>query len=300
MSEPSTGKKRCLHQITTPSGYFGVLAMDQREDSLGQMLASAGLPDDWPAMVEFKVAACEALADCASAVLLDPVAGLQAAIARSALPGQRGLLVTAEDLGFVEDPGGRRSEIAPGMNAEMVRRLGGQALKFLIYARLERPAALSRQEAAVGALAEDCSRADLLLVVEPLTYRLPDESADEYQRSRPETVLEVARLLESWGGDVLKLEFPWPLDTPEGEARAAESCQLLTESVNIPWAVLSAGVDFDMFSRQVAIAVEHGASGFIAGRAVWKEAATLAGEERAEFLHTEARRRLEQLMNLLP
>jgi tagatose 1,6-diphosphate aldolase/sulfofructosephosphate aldolase len=40
---------------------------------------------------------------------------------------------------------------------------------------------------------------------------------------------------------------------------------------------------------------EGGASGFIAGRSVWREAVALDGPDRDEFLSTVARPRLEEL-----
>ena len=61
-----------------------------------------------------------------------------------------------------------------------------------------------------------------------------------------------------------------------------------------PWAVLSAGVPFDEFTAVLEVAFdEGGASGFIAGRSVWRETLVLAGPARQEFLETVARPRLD-------
>ena len=62
-----------------------------------------------------------------------------------------------------------------------------------------------------------------------------------------------------------------------------------------PWALLSAGVAYDTFLRQTVLACQAGASGVIAGRAVWAEAVALDGVARDRFIDTVARRRLEQL-----
>ena len=64
----------------------------------------------------------------------------------------------------------------------------------------------------------------------------------------------------------------------------------------MPWALLSAGVDHDTFCGQLRDALAGGASGFIAGRSIWKESVALEGERRSAFLRGEARRRLEQLL----
>ena len=67
----------------------------------------------------------------------------------------------------------------------------------------------------------------------------------------------------------------------------------------MPWALLSAGVGFDDFRERVRIALDNGASGFIAGRAIWGEAVTLTGAARVAFLEQTAVPRLAALRDLL-
>ena len=56
---------------------------------------------------------------------------------------------------------------------------------------------------------------------------------------------------------------------------------------------------FDHFTDIIRIAAdEGGASGFIAGRSVWREAVALAGRHREEFLTTVALPRLERLIEV--
>jgi tagatose-1,6-bisphosphate aldolase len=63
-----------------------------------------------------------------------------------------------------------------------------------------------------------------------------------------------------------------------------------------PWAVLSAGVPFTEFTEVLRVAFDDGgASGFIAGRSVWRESLELRGVERQTFLDTVARPRLDTL-----
>jgi len=63
----------------------------------------------------------------------------------------------------------------------------------------------------------------------------------------------------------------------------------------VPWALLSAGVDYPTFRRQAELACEAGASGVIAGRAIWAEAVALQGEAREAFLAGAARGRMAEL-----
>ena len=43
----------------------------------------------------------------------------------------------------------------------------------------------------------------------------------------------------------------------------------------MPWVILSAGVGIEEFLLQVGLATEAGASGFLCGRAIWKDAVPL-------------------------
>jgi tagatose 1,6-diphosphate aldolase len=63
--------------------------------------------------------------------------------------------------------------------------------------------------------------------------------------------------------------------------------------------LLSAGVDFDSFKRQVEIACEAGASGFLAGRALWQEGAQIRSrQERMNFFRNTAALRLKKLAEI--
>jgi len=57
-------------------------------------------------------------------------------------------------------------------------------------------------------------------------------------------------------------------------------------------------VDYETFVQQVTVACNAGASGIAVGRAVWKEAVTMDGDERMKFLRTTAKYRLSRLTSL--
>jgi len=123
------------------------------------------------------------------------------------------------------------------------------------------------------------------VVIENLVYERPGE--DLRGQAREDSIIESARALNDLDIDLLKLEYP---GSPEG-------CRRLSAIVDRPWAVLSAGVPFDQFTGIIRIAAdEGGASGFIAGRSVWREVVSLAGQERQEFLTSVALPRLERLI----
>jgi tagatose 1,6-diphosphate aldolase len=63
--------------------------------------------------------------------------------------------------------------------------------------------------------------------------------------------------------------------------------------------LLSAGVDFETYLDQVAVACDAGASGILCGRTVWKETTRLDELARMSFLQTTASERFRQLAALV-
>jgi tagatose-1,6-bisphosphate aldolase len=119
-------------------------------------------------------------------------------------------------------------------------------------------------------------------VIENLIYPLPGEEPWSAEK-RGDLVVEAAEMLAETGADLVKLEYPG----------SPEACRRVADVVRGPWAVLSAGVGFDEFQDVLRIACdEGGASGFIAGRSIWKEVVGLEGPARQEFLDDVARPRL--------
>ena len=128
-------------------------------------------------------------------------------------------------------------------------------------------------------------------MLEPISYPIKpgQKKIDaDFAVQRPELVLESARQLVPLGVDILKAEFPTDANHETDESKMIDyCCQLSDISAGIPWVLLSAGVDFSTFQRQVEIACAAGASGFVAGRAIWKEALETANEAtRDHFLNT--------------
>jgi sulfofructosephosphate aldolase len=219
-------------------------------------------------------------------VLLDPELALPAAIDEGVLPGDTGLLVSLERSGPSLIGDARPAELLPDLGAAGVRALGGTAAKLLVHLRADRDghnAELVREAVA------DCRRHELLLIVEAVVHRLPEEDEGEFARQRPGLIHEAALRLEECGVGYLKLEYPG------GE----RECAALTDAIGVPWALLSAGVDHETFVGQLRIALSTGAAGFIAGRSIWKEAALLPRAEARDFLRGESLRRLEQLLELV-
>jgi tagatose 1,6-diphosphate aldolase len=272
--------------LSSRAGRLAIVAADQRQ-SLVKLRERAGLPATADDLRGLKADIVAALAPDASGVLLDSEYALPALVEDGVVPQDTAVLVAVERSGARADDGLRVSELV--LEPADVRRLGGTAAKLLVYVRPDREDADGPNGRLVAGLVDACAAADLLLVVEVLTYPLADEDADRYARRKPDLIREAALLVESCGAKVLKLE------SPGTEA----ACAALTAALDAPWAVLSAGVDHETFARVLREAIAGGASGFIAGRSLWKEAALLEPEERRAFLEGEGKRRLAELLELL-
>jgi tagatose-1,6-bisphosphate aldolase len=290
------GARRGLDACASPRGTFGVLALDHRQNLRRELR-----PDDpeavtYDEMVGFKRAVVRALAPVATGTLLDPEIGAAQCIADGSLPGGAGLIVAIEATGYEGSPTARVSRVLDGWSVAKAKQMGASAAKLLVYYHPD-AANAADQEALVARVAADCREVDLALFVEPLSFSLV-EGARLGGEARRRVVIETARRLTAIGGDILKAEFPYDPSVAD-PGRWRDACGALDEASAVPWVLLSGGVDEATFRDQVEVACSAGASGVLAGRSVWAEAATLAAEPRAAFLATTARERLRRLVDLV-
>lgn len=298
MRQPTLGKIRGLQQLANSDGIFVICAMDHR-GSLQKMLNEDNpRAISYKTMVSYKLDLCRFLAPHSSAVLLDPVYGAAQAIAKGVLPGSTGLLISMEATGYSGSANARLTQLLPGWSVEKAKRLGGQAVKLLLYYRPDLKAIASKQLELVRQLAEECLNYDVPFLVEPKTYPVTRAERDpkRFAQIKPELVIETARQVSSLPIDVLKAEFPVDLNYEEDEGKVLDLCRQLDKASQVPWVVLSAGVDFELFYKEVKFACQAGASGFLGGRALWQEATGMRSlSERRNFLKTVAGERLRHL-----
>src|SRR6266545_5104314 len=291
MKPISIGKLRGLQQISSNRGTFTALALDHRQNL---RKANPAFVND-EELSRFKVDVTGALAKRATAVLLDPEVSAGQAIAQRAIPNSVGLVVAVESTGYTGDATARHAQIIPGWNVEKAKRMGASAIKLLVYYHPDSSIA-AEIESFTKQVADDCIKHDLALMLEPLSYSL-DESRKLSSEEKRYVVIETARRLTPLGVDILKAEFP--LDVADkNESNWSQACMEISSASITPWILLSAAVDYEAFLRQVIVACNVGASGIAVGRAVWQEAVSMKGAERAEFLLTTARQRMSRLASL--
>ena len=279
-----------LSSISNSDGIFSIVAMDQR-NTLKKMFTAVGVTATDEDMFGAKIAVASALSKAASGILLDPTWGVPAVNENDILPTTCGLLVAAEN----PDRGNFNGEPRPtkmiGQDAAWVKSLGGQAVKVLVSMHPGRPMKAGEPDLTsetvelVRAIVADCKAQGIPSVIENLIYALPNaEPLTDDQKEN--LIVESAILLNETKPDLLKLEFPM----------SERGCKRLADSLTVPWAVLSAGVAFDQFKKVITISCDAGgASGFIAGRSIWKEAIGMNKADQEKFLNSTAIARLEEL-----
>ncbi|UCD21952.1 MAG: tagatose 1,6-diphosphate aldolase [Chloroflexota bacterium] len=297
----SIGKLRGLQQLANPNGIMAMCAIDHR-GALKRALNEEN-PDavTYQDMVDFKLDLCQAIARFASAILLDPEYGAGQAIGAGLVPAQKGLLVSAERTGYTGDSTARITELLPGWSVKKAKKMGASAVKLLIYFRPDLKDVTSKQLNLVARLADQCIEEDIPFLVEPVSYpsRESEEDPRNFAAIKPDLVIETARQITALPVDVLKAEFPTDIEFEPDEGKLLKLCQELSKASRLPWVLLSAGVDFDSFKKQVKIACKAGASGFLAGRALWQEGAQIRNRvERMSFFENTAGPRLKELAEL--
>jgi tagatose-1,6-bisphosphate aldolase len=288
-----TKNRKTLADIASDDGVFAIIAMDQR-NTLRRMFKAVGIEASEEDLRTAKADVARALTPAASGMLLDPTFGVPAVTEARALAPSCGLLVAAEPSSRDSYNGEPRISRDPELNARWVSEQGGDALKFLVQLRADRPIPASGEPDLVretldvcSEIISDCNSEGLPSVIENLVYELPGEQLSG--KAREDAIIAAAVALDELDIDLLKLEYPG----------SPEACRQLANALHRPWAVLSAGVPFDQFSDVLKIAFdEGGASGFIAGRSIWREALPLNGMERQRFLDGVARPRLHDLVTV--
>jgi tagatose 1,6-diphosphate aldolase len=287
------GRWRGLKTTSTGGHVFTILAFDQR-GTYHKMLP-AGTPLDTAMQIKRDIVV--ALSSQVSAVLLDAEMGMQAAFD---MPGSIGLLMALEKSGYSGDSTYRKIDFTDGWTVAKIKEVGASAVKLLAYYHPESGVLAEEIESMISTVRVECHRHDIPLFVEPMSYSLDKSVAKEsaeFAKTRPAVVKETARRLGKLGMDVLKMEFPvdTTFDTDQRAWQAA--CEGISEVIDVPWVLLSAGVNFDVFEPQVQVACRSGASGFLAGRAIWKEGIPMPAAERMDFIKKVAADRLQRLVD---
>lgn len=261
-----------IKDITRASGGFAMLAVDQRE-AMRLMFAAAGAktPVADSVLTDFKVNAAKILSPYASAVLLDQQFCYRQAVEQNAVAKSCAMIVAADD--FIPGNGIPVDNVVldKKINAQAVKRDGAKALKLLVLWRSDEDA--QQRLNMVKEFNELCHSNGLLSIIEPVVR--PPRCGDKFDREQ--AIIDAAKELGDSGADLYKVEMP--LYGKGARSDLLTASQRLNGHINMPWVILSSGVDEKLFPRAVRVAMEAGTSGFLAGRAVWSSVIGLPDTE---------------------
>jgi tagatose 1,6-diphosphate aldolase len=295
----SPGKLRGLQRISNPDGTLTMLALDQNSSVIemaARALKAKGEDRDptYDEIVDAKLDLMRQMAPAASGVLIDAYYGAWSAIASEAIPPRTGLLVRYERSGSPKNRAGAPlAAVEPGWSVEKIKRMGADAVKLLAQFEPTEPDSAEHQFQLVEDVYAECTKHDILLLLETVSFPFGGETKSDasYLDRKPATVIEAARQLSRFC-DIYKSEFPGTLGR-ESDSQLEDNLHALDAASERPWVLLSAGVDYADYVRQVEMALAVGASGILGGRAFWKEYFLQESpERRTEFAATTARQRL--------
>ena len=310
----TNGKFEGLAHISNPRSQFAMVATDQR-GSLKRMISRQN-PDAVTSeeMKRVKMALIRDLAGRrsqgrASGILVDPIYSYERSFLEACdIRADVGVLMGVEATGYGgEGEFGPQVQMFNGLSADdavmNVKARGAAAVKMLVYYHPDGPTRRHQQNI-VRAVGRACEKSDIPLLLETVSHSLeggPHKKNDskEFSKVKPWIAVETARELTKpeYCVDVLKAEFPLDLKYAEELGQdPSDACKELDDVSQIPWVILSAGVDFEEFVENLEFAVGSGASGFLCGRAIWKEA--VGRDDMDEFLLETGVRRLNQLVDL--
>jgi sulfofructosephosphate aldolase len=258
-----------LDALARETGTFAMVAMDQRE-SLRTMLREHGHDASDERVARFKAAVAQELAPHASGFLVE------AEHLETVTPHVPHGLILAVDV-LDQEQGAAVEDTSLDVDARPSDEV--VALKLLVIWRDDERRA-ERVELS-HRFVELAASHGLLSVLEPVVRHEEREWA----------IVEAAAELGAVRPSLYKCQVPLEgKGDPEAITRGARE---VDAALPVPWVVLSQGVEPDDFPRAVEAACRGGASGFLAGRALWT--ATLAEEDPTELLRSRSVPRLQEL-----
>lgn len=305
----SAAKLRRMKALSTKNGIIAAAAMDQR-GSLQKSLASAKGVDQkaiTPEMLsEFKTAVVRVLTPHATAILLDPEYGLEAAKARAP---NAGLLLAYEESGYDNTKPGRLPDLLPHVSVKRIVDWGADAVKILLYyTPFDDRQVNDIKHAFIERIGAECEEYGIPFFLEFVGYdpKGGNEKGLEFAKIKPQVVTGSMQEFSKpqYKVDVLKVEVPINAEFVEGSsaykgekaytrAEALDHFRRAAQVALKPFIYLSAGVGNAQFVESLNMAAEAGTdfSGVLCGRATWKDGmpiyATKGVKALEDFLSTE-------------
>jgi len=296
------GKLRHLKALSNQRGVIAAAAMDQRGSLQKSLAVSRGVDvkEITPEMMsEFKTIVTRVLTPHASAILLDPEFGLEAARARAR---NAGVLLAYELSGYDNTRPGRLPDLLPHVSVKRIVDWGADAVKILIYyTPYDETAINDVKHAFIERIGAECESYEIPFFLEFVGYdpKGGDEKSLEYAKHKPDIVRKSMEEFSKpqYKVDVLKVEVPINAEYVEGSSvykgqkayTRDEALKHFREAAAVaakPFIYLSAGVSNAQFTESLKMASEAGTdySGVLCGRATWKEGIPIYAKQGGKAL----------------
>jgi tagatose 1,6-diphosphate aldolase len=282
------GKQKGLEAVSDSRGVIAAAAMDQRGSLQSAIAKEKGIDKKAVTsemMSEFKETVVRVLTPYASAILLDPEFGLNAAKKRAK---NAGLLLAYEKSGYDNTQPGRLPDLLEHYSVRRLAEAGADCIKILLYyTPFDPPKINDIKHAWVERIGAECVAADKPFFLEFVGYEEGlDEKGIEFARKKPEVVIKSMEEFSKpqYAVDIMKVEVPVTMAFVKG-ARSCKGESVYTREeakehfrraaavAKKPFIYLSAGVSNDTFNETLELAAEAAVnfSGVLCGRATWKE-----------------------------
>jgi tagatose 1,6-diphosphate aldolase len=297
----TAGKQKGMKAVSNERGVIAAAAMDQRGSLMSSIAKEKGIDKKavTPEMMsEFKQAVVRILTPHASAILLDPEYGLEAAKVRAK---NAGLLLAYENSGYDNTRPGRLPDLLDIWSAHRIAAAGADCVKILLYyTPFDPPHVNDIKHAWVERIGAECTAVDIPFFLEFVGYvEGGDEKGIEFARKKPAVVRDSMEEFSKpqYAVDVLKVEVPVNMAfvggtaSCKGEAaysreEAKEHFRNAAAAAKKPFIYLSAGVSNETFTDTLDLASESGVnfSGVLCGRATWKDAIPVYAKQGVKAL----------------
>lgn len=260
----SIGKIRRFQQISD-NGLFKIIAIDHG-DVFGSFLKESGKSHDAISVREEKFNVISSVRNSISGLLVDTKFTLPLGILDEIIPGHLGFMVNYEGSNYnVQEFD--HSYFTDGLTVQKVLEIGSSALKLFFYYD-SNSNSCSKLEIMINELAQECDELSLPLLVEPILHPTIDKS--ETSKKKVSLTYQMLERLSRYKVDIFKIAFPGNIEIFSKE-KNLEICKNVTEILDVPWVLLSSGAGMEDFIAQLKLSCYGGASGYVAGRTLWKD-----------------------------
>jgi tagatose 1,6-diphosphate aldolase len=295
------GKRKGLEAVSDQNGVIAAAAMDQRGSLMSAIAKAKGVDKKQvkaDELDEFKTSVARVLTPHASAILLDPEYGLNAAKARAR---NAGLLLAYENSGYDNTQPGRLPDLLDIWSVPRLKEAGADCIKILLYyTPFDSGHVNDVKHAWVERIGGECAATDIPFFLEFVGYEEGgDEKSLEYAKKKPEIVTASMEEFSKpqYGVDVLKVEVPVNMTYVTGSKafkgfsaysreEAKDHFRKAASVAKKPFIYLSAGVSNEVFNETLELVAEANVnfSGVLCGRATWADAIPVYATEGVHAL----------------